>query len=171
MLAFSVVFVAILSISGVLAAPLKRQANPCFITGNTALPAEVADQLAGLSAVTCDTSVGICILLGALSHANSLIVNCRSKSYPVFLMSHLGAYRSATLTSSSQSCPLWDSRCPLFYFLCTPHFANVDGRQEFATPTDPATADLDTLQNQLNVYLAVEAGIRVRTYITFTEGN
>ncbi|KAF9476852.1 hypothetical protein BDN70DRAFT_881905 [Pholiota conissans] len=32
--------------------------------------------------------------------------------------------------------------------------------QTFATPTDPATANLATLQNQLNDYLAVEAGVR-----------
>ncbi|KAG6917205.1 hypothetical protein DXG01_003410 [Tephrocybe rancida] len=32
--------------------------------------------------------------------------------------------------------------------------------QKFATPADPADADLATLQNQLNVYLAVEAGVR-----------
>ncbi|KAK1227774.1 hypothetical protein PQX77_009214 [Marasmius sp. AFHP31] len=32
--------------------------------------------------------------------------------------------------------------------------------QTFATPADPATADLALLQNQLNVYLAVEAGSR-----------
>ncbi|KAF7339599.1 hypothetical protein MSAN_02174400 [Mycena sanguinolenta] len=30
----------------------------------------------------------------------------------------------------------------------------------FPTPTDPATADLTTLQNQLNDYLALEAGVR-----------
>lgn len=30
----------------------------------------------------------------------------------------------------------------------------------FATPADPATADLATLQDQLNVYLATEAGLR-----------
>ncbi|KAJ6574957.1 hypothetical protein B0H19DRAFT_1126525 [Mycena capillaripes] len=30
----------------------------------------------------------------------------------------------------------------------------------FATPEDPATADLATLQNQLNDYLALEAGVR-----------
>ncbi|KAG8923532.1 hypothetical protein FRC00_006135 [Tulasnella sp. 408] len=30
----------------------------------------------------------------------------------------------------------------------------------FKTPTDPATADLATLQNQLNTYLAMEAGVR-----------
>ncbi|KAJ7492770.1 hypothetical protein FB451DRAFT_1219523 [Mycena latifolia] len=30
----------------------------------------------------------------------------------------------------------------------------------FKTPTDPATADLTTLQNQLNDYLALEAGVR-----------
>ncbi|KAB5591650.1 putative effector protein [Ceratobasidium theobromae] len=30
----------------------------------------------------------------------------------------------------------------------------------FITPTDPATADLETLQNQLNTYLAMEAGVR-----------
>jgi hypothetical protein len=31
---------------------------------------------------------------------------------------------------------------------------------KFSTPTDPFDADLDTFQNQLNVYLAVEAGVR-----------
>ncbi|EJD48941.1 hypothetical protein AURDEDRAFT_112690 [Auricularia subglabra TFB-10046 SS5] len=31
---------------------------------------------------------------------------------------------------------------------------------KFKTPADPATADLAKLQNQLNVYLAVEAGVR-----------
>ncbi|CAA7266263.1 unnamed protein product [Cyclocybe aegerita] len=30
----------------------------------------------------------------------------------------------------------------------------------FKTPTDPATANLATLQNQLNVYLAMEVGVR-----------
>lgn len=30
----------------------------------------------------------------------------------------------------------------------------------FATPADPATADLATLQDQLNTYLATEAGLR-----------
>ncbi len=30
----------------------------------------------------------------------------------------------------------------------------------FQTPSDPATADLGTLQNQLNDYLALEAGVR-----------
>lgn len=33
--------------------------------------------------------------------------------------------------------------------------------ETFKTPDDPATADLTKLQNQLNVYLAVEAGVRV----------
>jgi hypothetical protein len=32
----------------------------------------------------------------------------------------------------------------------------------FKTPADPAMADLTTLQNQLNTYLAMEAGVRVR---------
>ncbi|KAF5356530.1 hypothetical protein D9758_008268 [Tetrapyrgos nigripes] len=32
--------------------------------------------------------------------------------------------------------------------------------QTFKTPADPAGADLQTLQNQLNTYLAVEAGVR-----------
>jgi hypothetical protein len=34
----------------------------------------------------------------------------------------------------------------------------------FKTPTDPAAADLNTLQNQLNTYLAMEAGVRVSLY-------
>lgn len=33
---------------------------------------------------------------------------------------------------------------------------------KFATPAKPATADLALLQNQLNTYLALEAGVRVR---------
>ncbi|KAK7439808.1 hypothetical protein VKT23_017384 [Stygiomarasmius scandens] len=32
--------------------------------------------------------------------------------------------------------------------------------QTFKTPADPADADLELLQNQLNTYLAVEAGVR-----------
>ncbi|THU96266.1 hypothetical protein K435DRAFT_722963 [Dendrothele bispora CBS 962.96] len=32
--------------------------------------------------------------------------------------------------------------------------------QTFTTPADPANADLETLQNQLNTYLAFEAGVR-----------
>ncbi|KAI0045168.1 hypothetical protein FA95DRAFT_1561375 [Auriscalpium vulgare] len=35
--------------------------------------------------------------------------------------------------------------------------------QKFATPADPAAADLATLQNQLNDYLAFEAGVRPGT--------
>ena len=35
-------------------------------------------------------------------------------------------------------------------------------RATFPTPDDPATVDMTKLQNQLNVYLAVEAGVRVR---------
>lgn len=35
-------------------------------------------------------------------------------------------------------------------------------RATFTTPTNPANADLAKLQNQLNDYLAVEAGVRVR---------
>ena len=38
-------------------APLQRRANPCFVTGSVALPAEVASGLAALSSLTCDTSV------------------------------------------------------------------------------------------------------------------
>jgi len=35
-------------------------------------------------------------------------------------------------------------------------------REAFATPANPSTADRATLQNQLNTYLAMEAGVRVR---------
>lgn len=39
-------------------APTSKRQNPCFITGDTALPAEVADTVPALAQViTCDTSV------------------------------------------------------------------------------------------------------------------
>jgi hypothetical protein len=43
--------------SQVCTAPVQKRANPCFVTGSVALPAEVADGLPALSAVTCNTKV------------------------------------------------------------------------------------------------------------------
>jgi hypothetical protein len=44
----------------------------------------------------------------------------------------------------------------------------ISQRKTFATPADPTTADLATLQNQLNDYLAVEAGVRVCLRVLYT---
>lgn len=43
-------------------------------------------------------------------------------------------------------------------------YSSNHNRKTFATPEDPADADLTLLQNQLNTYLALEAGVRVRIY-------
>lgn len=46
-------------------APTSKRQNPCFITGNTALPAEVADTVPALAnVITCDTSVSrfLCVV-------------------------------------------------------------------------------------------------------------
>ncbi|KAF7320118.1 hypothetical protein MKEN_00796200 [Mycena kentingensis (nom. inval.)] len=108
-----------------LSAPLSlfRRANPCFVTGTIALPAEVASSLAALEPViTCNTAVQVAsgvpdVTSGGIS------------------------FSSIDFQKSSLS--------PVGFAL-----------QTFTTPTDPATADLATLENQLNTYLAVEAGVR-----------
>ncbi|EEB93896.1 hypothetical protein MPER_07388 [Moniliophthora perniciosa FA553] len=120
MFVLPVVFISL--ISSVLAAPVARQAQPCFVTGSVALPAEVADGLAALSSVTCDTS---------------------KESVPGVPDVTSGgiSYSSIDFQKSNLS--------PVGFAL-----------QTFKTPADPADADLDLLQNQLNTYLAVEAGLR-----------
>jgi len=103
--------------------PFFRRANPCFVTGSVALPADVTDSLSALeSAVSCNTKIQVVtgvpdIISGGIS------------------------YNSIDFQKSSLS--------PLGFAQTT-----------FRTPTDPATADLTTLQNQLNIYLAFEAGVR-----------
>ncbi|KAJ7576010.1 hypothetical protein C8J56DRAFT_407091 [Mycena floridula] len=104
-----------------MAAPVRR-ANPCFVTGSVALPAEVADGLAGLSAVTCDAKVEVAPGVPDITSGGV-------------------AYSTIDFQKSKLS--------PVGFAL-----------QTFATPTDSATADLDLLQNQLNDYLALEAGVR-----------
>lgn len=49
--------------------------------------------------------------------------------------------------------------------LCILRADNRYHSTKFATPAKPATADLALLQNQLNTYLALEAGVRVRREI------
>ncbi|KAH7097163.1 hypothetical protein BKA62DRAFT_833501 [Auriculariales sp. MPI-PUGE-AT-0066] len=121
---FSRVFVSLALFTAVLAAPVKFVArqNPCFVVGNVALPAEVADSLAGLSGVTCsrnsDVAFGVPdVVSGGIS------------------------FSSIDFRNSGKS--------PVGFAL-----------QAFAIPDDPAQADVAKLQNQLNVYLAVEAGLR-----------
>ncbi|KAF9264217.1 hypothetical protein L218DRAFT_863489 [Marasmius fiardii PR-910] len=115
--------VLLLSLFGAaVSAPLITRANPCFVTGNVALPQEVQNGLAGLSNVTCDTSKQV---VPGVPDVSSGGITFSSIDFQNSKLSTLG-------------------------------FA----LQTFATPANPATADLQTLQNQLNVYLAVEAGAR-----------
>ncbi|KAG9036700.1 hypothetical protein FS842_003426 [Serendipita sp. 407] len=121
MFATTVIRLVCLSIAsvGVLAAPIQfeavvvdKRATACFLTGSTALPAEVEAGIPALAkSVTCDTS--------------------KTSVAGVPLVSSGGI-----------------------------SFSTIDFQKTFATPTDPATADLNKLQNQLNDYLAVEAGLR-----------
>ncbi|KAG8821519.1 hypothetical protein FRC18_011305 [Serendipita sp. 400] len=131
MFATTVIRLVCLSIAsvGVLAAPIQfevvvdKRATACFLTGSTALPAEVEAGIPALAkSVTCDTS--------------------KTSVAGVPLVSSGGISFSTIDFQKSSSSPLG--------------FA----LQAFATPTDPATADLNKLQNQLNDYLAVEAGLR-----------
>ncbi|KAF8213202.1 hypothetical protein K438DRAFT_1915374 [Mycena galopus ATCC 62051] len=101
---------------------LLKRANPCFVTGSVALPAEVSAGLPALQAVTCNTQIQV------------------APGVPDIISGGI-AYSSIDFQKSSAS--------PLGFALAT-----------FTTPTDPATADLPTLQNQLNDYLALEAGVR-----------
>ncbi|KIK58303.1 hypothetical protein GYMLUDRAFT_75054 [Collybiopsis luxurians FD-317 M1] len=105
-------------------APVIKRANPCFVTGSVALPAEVSDGLAALEAapVTCNNAVQVAP--GVPDVTSGGIV-----------------YSSIDFQKSSLS--------PVGFAL-----------QTFTTPADPADADLTTLQNQLNDYLALEAGVR-----------
>jgi len=120
MLAISIVLLPFFTV--VFSAPLKR-ANPCFITGSVALPAEITDSLTGLAqAVTCNTAVEVAPGVPDISSGGI-------------------AYSTIDFQKSALS--------PVGFAL-----------QKFATPADPATADLGLLQNQLNDYLALEAGVR-----------
>ncbi|KAF7306780.1 hypothetical protein MIND_00469700 [Mycena indigotica] len=117
-------FVILSLVATALSAPLSllRRANPCFVTGSVALPAEVANSLQGLKAVTCNAKRQV------------------APGVPDVTSGGI-AFSSIDFQKSSLS--------PLGFALAT-----------FKTPTDPAKADLKTLQNQLNAYLAVEAGVR-----------
>lgn len=100
-----------------------RQANACFIIGNTALPGEVADTITAIqSAITCSTTA-------------TTISNVPD-------VSSGGATFSAIDFSKSSQTPL--------------EFALA----QFATADPLADTDLQTFQDNLNVYLATEAGIR-----------
>ncbi|KAJ3844811.1 hypothetical protein F5878DRAFT_655527 [Lentinula raphanica] len=111
-------------LSSGLSAPLIRRANPCFVTGTVALPAEVSEGLPALEAapVTCNTAVEVAPGVPDISSGGI-------------------DYSTIDFQKSSLS--------PLGFAL-----------QTFTTPEDPADADLTTLQNQLNDYLALEAGVR-----------
>lgn len=100
-----------------------RQAAACFVIGNTALPAEVADSVTAIQdAVTCDNSA-------------TTISNVPD-------VSSGGATFSAIDFSKS-------SQTPLDFAL-----------SKFATAEPLADTDLQTFQDNLNVYLATEAGLR-----------
>ncbi|KAJ3994458.1 hypothetical protein F5050DRAFT_1904090 [Lentinula boryana] len=110
--------------------PLIKRANPCFVTGSVALPAEVSDVLPALEAapVTCNTAVEVAPGVPDISSGGI-------------------DYSTIDFQKSSLS--------PLGFALLCQNFSQL-----FATPEDPAGADLTTLQNQLNDYLALEAGVR-----------
>nr|GAT47825.1 predicted protein [Mycena chlorophos] len=111
-----------------LSAPLSffRRANPCFVTGSVALPAEVAEGLPALEAapVTCNSNIQVAPGVPDISSGGI-------------------EYSTIDFQKSSLSAT-------------------------FKTPSNPETADLDTLQNQLNDYLALEAGVRVSSLSPIT---
>jgi hypothetical protein len=101
----------------------SRQANACFLVGNTALPAEVADVVTSIQrAVTCDNS----------ATTISDVPDVTSGS---------ATFSAIDFSKSSQT--------PLEFAL-----------SKFATAEPLADTDLKTFQDNLNVYLATEAGIR-----------
>jgi len=119
----SSIFVVLSSlVAAVIAAPIESRANPCFVVGSVALPAEVSSTLPALSAVTCNTAKKV------------------FATVPDTISGGI-AYSTIDFQKSTLS--------PLGFALKT-----------FPTPADPATADVAKLQNQLNTYLAVEAGTR-----------
>ncbi|KAJ7654977.1 hypothetical protein DFH06DRAFT_1201219 [Mycena polygramma] len=123
MLAGSLLLVSFVATAFAVPLPFSKRANPCFVTGSVALPAEVASGLPALEqAVTCNAKIQV------------------ATGVPDIISGGI-AYSSIDFQKSSAS--------PLGFALAT-----------FQTPTDPATADLATLQNQLNDYLALEAGVR-----------
>jgi len=123
---FFAVYILLSAGLGALAVPvpseLQSRANPCFITGTTPLPAEVASGLSTLAnSITCS----------------------QGQSVPGVPEVTSGGVSFASIDFQQST----DS--PLGFALKT-----------FSTPDNPATADLTDLQNKLNVYLAVEAGVR-----------
>ncbi|KAE9403995.1 hypothetical protein BT96DRAFT_854173 [Gymnopus androsaceus JB14] len=122
MIGFSILLTVASLLSPAFSAPLAKRANPCFVTGSVALPAEVSEGLPALSGVTCNTAVQV------------------ASGVPDVISGGI-AFSTIDFQNSSLS--------PLGFAL-----------QTFTTPTDPAGADLTTLQNQLNDYLAFEAGVR-----------
>lgn len=100
-----------------------RQAKACFVVGNTALPAEVADVVTSVqSAVTCSNSAKTISGVPDVSSGGA-------------------TFSDVDFSKSSQT--------PLQFAL-----------QKFATAEPLASTDLKTFQDNLNVYLATEAGIR-----------
>jgi len=100
-----------------------RQAKACFVVGNTALPAEVADVVTSLgNAVTCSNSAKTISGVPDVTSGGAI-------------------FSDVDFSKSSQT--------PLEFAL-----------QKFATAEPLASTDLKTFQDNLNVYLATEAGIR-----------
>jgi hypothetical protein len=102
---------------------MARQAKACFIVGNTALPAEVADVVTAIQKdVTCS----------ATAKTLSNVPDVTSGS---------ATFSKIDFSKSDQS--------PLAFAL-----------SKFATAEPLANTNLKTFQDDLNVYLATEAGIR-----------
>ncbi|KAJ3968935.1 hypothetical protein EV361DRAFT_382697 [Lentinula raphanica] len=125
-----------------LSAPLIRRANPCFVTGTVALPAEVSEGLPALEAapVTCNTAVK---LFKNYPFHDRVAHEMQVEVAPGVPDISSGGIDYSTIDFQKSSLS------PLGFAL-----------QTFTTPEDPADADLTTLQNQLNDYLALEAGVR-----------
>ncbi|CAE6501218.1 unnamed protein product [Rhizoctonia solani] len=94
--------------------------------------------LVGKNALPAEVSAGISALSSQVTCGSKTIAN--TGGVPDVTSGGI-SYSSIDFQSSSKS--------PVGFALDT-----------FKTPTDPATADLATLQNQLNTYLAMEAGVR-----------
>ncbi|KAH7065850.1 hypothetical protein BKA63DRAFT_427347 [Paraphoma chrysanthemicola] len=101
----------------------NRQASACFVIGDTALPAEVADVVTSIQGdITCSA-------------------NAKTISNVPDVTSGAVSFSSVDFSKSDQT--------PLEFAL-----------SKFATAEPLASTDLKTFEDDLNVYLATEAGIR-----------
>lgn len=140
----------------------KRATAACFVTGTTALPAEVEAGVPALVAAPVTCTSGVSTYSIAIFHLLIIyiVVDLRDRSSRRFVWRYWLPYHRLPeeYQESSRFCPVWAIHCYIS-FRFSPLYSET-----FSTPSNPATADLTTLQNQLNDYLAVEAGVRVRNF-------